>query len=52
MTKKVKSYGFQTVLVNNLTVFSFGALFSRRNIDVLDKQAAVMDSILKVKKIK
>jgi len=39
MTKKVKSYGFQTVLVNNLTVFSFGALFSRRNIDVLDKHS-------------
>jgi hypothetical protein len=37
MTKKVKNYGFNTVVVNGLTVFSFGALFSMKNRDVLYK---------------
>lgn len=37
MTKKIKNYGFTTTRVNGLEVYSFGALFSVRNIDILDK---------------
>lgn len=37
MTKKIKNYGFTTTRVNGLEVYSFGALFSVRNRDILDK---------------
>ena len=35
--KKLKLYGFKVININGLDVFSFGALFSLKNVDIIQK---------------